>query len=369
MEIVEHFALGSVMGRKHPKTSVVDRQYAGANRIYPLRKSPAFAQQMATSVAGAQAAGTSFSMEVAIPVAEFYGLRLAALNARSAPPAAGLTFQVGVISQTGGVPSSWAPVTFSGQASPTFSGVPVDLASQEQVLSDVVTLTSLPRTDGGSGCLVVVKTTQTNSVAGWSYISRSGSVRCADVIPMTPHPYVSVLGIGDSIMAGSDAGMPLKGYVEEACASLNGYVPIVLGMPGVAAVNYEKTFSAALALYRPGIVIAAPWSPNGVNISDTAMYARAAYFADECAKIGARYICAGPCVTQNYVLADDNKLKQIRTQLASMFGSDFLDLYGLLSNGASPGRFAPAYYGANNYHPSAAGRSILAAALINIIKK
>ena len=339
-----------------------------------IRKGLYFAQQTATSNAAAQSVGASFSAPLELPIARFDALRLAAINQRAAPPAAGLKFQVGVVSDVAATPGTWVDVTFSGAVSPTFAGVAVDKKQQERVVSDLIDLASIARTDGGTGCIVVVKTIQQNSVAGWSYVDRGGKVRSADVIAYCNQGAVSVAGIGDSIMAGTDAGTPLRGYVEAACALAavttgRQHVPEVQGFPGVGAPDYRGQVERVLASVAPSVLVFAPFSPNPPGNSDTSIISRALDVADICARADVRLIIAGPCVTDSYDLSQDTALRATRDKLMAIFsdGRSYLDLYGLLTDGAAPGRFAASTPGFNSYHPGAAGRDNVAAELARLL--
>ncbi len=315
----------------------------------------------------------------------------------------------------------WRAVTWGGNA--TVDHPAANTAAQVKV-SDWIPLSSVPRTDGGTRPLLLIRnehdgaaqggfatfsnalvsTLQTSSVSargrllqmftGASMVSTPSAVNGAmgtatyEVFPEFKYavPSLNVCGVGDSILQGESlaltGGVTTWGWRGCADASTP-QRPINWMNCGAAAKQYTEYWTRFTELfnagYLPDVLVVQPFSindysgdiPNFNGFIEQAK-ARAQTIFEFCFTNRICSLIFVPLLPYNSLTtADDNKRKAFNVWLkdfAASVGAYYMDCSGV-GDGATPERWVAAYnYTSDGIHPNEAGiDAVLAPALTAIL--
>lgn len=310
----------------------------------------------------------------------------------------------------------WVPVTFNG-GSAGATMAPGTLIAPSYLVSDIVPISAIPRTDGGKFSLIMARfyysaTTfptrsanangqnELNNVAApYTYISllqsTDGVSTPSNFTSTTPNNNLCAIGFifhtatggqtvvlcGDSIMSGGSqndtdlakANNILSSWgflaVRQAAAQLNKFIGVSQAALGGATPNeYYARFNAQLAAgVEPSVVIYPPWSPNGDGgvfppagrVNEGTWHYRAAQVLKK--GVDNKFICLLPTPTP-YEAWGDYVREGARAKIKQYSSGRYIDTNEVLYNPAGIGdnKWVPAYR-FDAAHPNDAGHAALGA--------
>lgn len=322
----------------------------------------------------------------------------------------------------------WKTVKWSGSAAGPSIAAPSDAAIPGAAVSDWIPCSSVPRADGGSGYLAMVRLNvpatatnrwgfytfknsvmkqgadvsrqrllQTNSASsdgvstltnnpGGTTLPATGTAASYIIQFRTMSKVVTVVAIGDSITHNSalvDAGITSWGWrgtfgAANATGIAAGFCN--LGANSKNSATYLAGGKAMMDIIKPHIAIYAPWTPNEsfyssdgyVRFNVQNFAARLQDFLDYCVTNNiVPIVWTGlPFESQLSVASRDNIRKDFNARLLSMAQQQrfiALDYDGLIGNNATPEMFKSEYRqeaSGSGVHPNEAGIEAIAASIL-----
>lgn len=322
----------------------------------------------------------------------------------------------------------WKTVKWAGSATGPSIAAPSDAAIPGAAASDWIPCSSVPRADGGSGYLAMVRVQipatatnrwgfytiknsvikqgaeasrqrllQTNSASsdgvgtltnnpGGTTLPATGTAASYIVQFRTMSKVVTVVAIGDSITQNSalvDAGITSWGWRGTYGAANATGIAAGFCNFGANSKNSATYLAGGLALMdiiKPHIAIYSPWTPNEsfyssdgfvrYNVQNFA--ARLQDFLDYCSTNNILPIVwtGLPFESQLSVASRDNIRKDFNARLLAMSNEQrfiVLDYDGLIGDGATPEKFKDAYRqeaSGSGVHPNEAGIEAIAASIL-----
>lgn len=325
----------------------------------------------------------------------------ASQDSRYRPVVGGVTYN----SLRGAADYGWDSVTWSGASTINIPGGATN-ASPAVVLSDFMPINSVPRADGGTRPLVLMRVHHDGSTNGshtfaqrnfapWLTASANNRGRLFDIgtfagdavgtlsssITITDKSFlmfpvfryrsnvVTVAAVGDSISQGLGSATGLDNWVRRACYDLSTsarpIVPMNVGMSSATTVTFLSHGKIVLSLTRPNIAFYSPHSPNdniNTNRGVQNAMARAADFISFCQSNRIVPILSTP-TPRNDLTADDVYRRQIRDAVRAMGTAGqciVADFAAATGDGAIPERWL-AGLNFDNIHPNDAGYDAMAA--------
>lgn len=414
-------ALHRVVGLCKNSTLYNDTGVSTGNYTYTLKMEVEAAFVGVRLLAGNRAANAQTGNKVLVGVTETNGT--AAAGALTAS-------QVLSVPVVGGVAYDSAKVGTGnlGYREPTWDFVanydmPAGNVAHQFKLSDYVDLQSVPRADGGTRPLLLLRVKPDST--GFSFFTIPAASRSAtsanrgrtqvisqitgdgvstvnltaalqttytDIYPIIvfSRPVLSVWGVGDSIIQGNSTSIIPDGvmnYVHRACLDVSTPdCPVVyanIGCNGQTAATYWSVAEALLAagVPPPSVLVTGPASVNDgsstPNVATlTAQRDRAIAMISACRTHGIAYMIWVPWLV-NENLTDiastyyDTKRRQINAELrdyAESQGVNWINMSSL-GDGAQPERWTPTYkYDA--FHPNeTAHESVMAPAIAAVLRQ
>lgn len=302
----------------------------------------------------------------------------------------------------------WDAVTWGGAATvnlPAAGGA----AAPQAVVSDFMPINSVPRADGGTRPLLLVRAYHNGATDGaYSYESRNynGSYNAASsanrgrlidtctfagdavgtlassmlvnsksflIAPIFRYRYnaVTVANVGDSISMGTGSASGLDNWNRRACYDLSTptapVVPMNMGFASQTSTTYLGAAKVILAAAKPTIAFYFPYSPND-SISTNARrvqdaMARCAEFIDFCNTNRIIPILATPVPNNNLTAAEDALRKEIAANVRAIGSANAVmvaDFTSVTGDGATPERWL-AGLNSDTLHPSDAGHEAMSA--------
>lgn len=312
----------------------------------------------------------------------------------------------------------WRAVTWAGQA--TVDHPAANTAAQVKV-SDWITLASIPRADGGTRPLLLVRA-EHDGAAGGAFATYSNSAIAAlrtataaargriiqlftgnnmvstpaavngglntgtlEVFPEFRYavPALSVCGVGDSITQVELVGLTgsITSWGFRACADVSTVDrPVNWASCGASGKQFSEFWTRFQELvtagYKPDVLVVAPTSVNDYNgdVANMQYYldqgkARAQQVLEYAQANTIRSVIFFPlCPFNSLNTANDIKRREYNDwlrQFAASTGSQYMDL-SALGDGAVPERWVSGYnYLADGIHPNEAGvETVIAPALV-----
>lgn len=308
----------------------------------------------------------------------------------------------------------WDTVTWDGVSSVT---VPAGAgaAAPGVVVSDFMPIVSLPRTDGGTRPLVLMRyrpptATPFNfeqlNYSSWRTASANNRGRLFDVGQFTGDAIgnlnnsmiqgirttfvspifrfrrnvVSVAAVGDSITMGVGSASGLDSWNRRACYDLSTpdrpVVPSNCGLASQTSATYLGFGKKVLAASKPTVCFYFPYSPNDNVASTRARFdemARAADFVDFCTENGIIPILCTPVPATNKTAANDAIRVQVANDILAMGASGSVIVADMraATTGAVVGGVEQWLPGLNSdqLHPSDAGHDAMAVAARKAIQR
>lgn len=325
----------------------------------------------------------------------FLGGRVIQYNRGAAPAANNVQFAVGTVADTTSQASGFVAVTWNGATSAGGGGVFKNAVSSpllEMALSDPFALTSIDRTDGGSGVLVELRSVVNGSVLysqsvgptsgvqratvadtdfaleangdfvttnqsgfGTPGVIANGNVRIGDLILFTSDAVYTVGVGGDSIGYGQYGRLGLENEFLLAGnqLTLDGVANVSVGhasTPGAVASTFAFKAIEYITKIKPNVFVYTPVSPNTGTPSaqaniDTAR-ARLMMVVEAARMSSTKLILCSSSVWQPWSTASHNNVVAFNSWLQAFcdrVGAIYFDRYSLTSNGATPPQLIAGY--------------------------
>lgn len=302
-----------------------------------------------------------------------------------------------------GVSYGWDAVTWGGAANIT---VPAGTTSVPGVVvSDFMPINSVPRADGGTRPLLLLRVHHDGATTGshtfcqrdfapWHTASTNNRGRLMDVgtfagnavgtlsntIAVSVRSFlmypiyryrsnvVTVACVGDSISQGLGSASGLDNWCKRACADVSTIarpvVPMNMGMSGSTTTTFLSHAKTVFPLAKPTIAFYSPFSPNdaiGTTRGVMDAMARLADFAAFCKTNGIVLVVSTP-VPHGTIGVNEQYRVAIRDAVRAMGNSgQFIvaDFTSVTSAGGSPETWLPGL-NSDNLHPSDAGYEAMA---------
>lgn len=336
----------------------------------------------------------TYAQRMQVPFA-FLGGRVVQYNRGAAPAANTVQYAVGTVADTTSQASGFVSVTWNSATSAGGGAVfknPVSSPLLEMALSDPFALTSIARTDGGSGHLVELRSvvngtvfysqsvgptagvqratvedtdfaleangdfvTTNQSGFGTPAVIANGNVRIGDLILFTTDAVYTVGVGGDSIAYGQYGRLGLENEFLLAANQLtvDGVANITAGhaaTPGAVAATFAFKAVEYITKIKPNVFVYTPISPNtgtpSVQSNIDIARARLMMVVEAARMNNTKLILCSSSVWNPWGAASAANVAAFNVWLedfCSKIGAVFFDRYTLTSNGANPPQLKAGY--------------------------